>query len=61
MCMDEIERLKIFERRYNDMIADPEGARHLLHLLSLGKGSAEDFGKMLDRIHISRSCRVTGT
>lgn len=49
--LDNLERIK---RRYNDMLADPEGTRHLLHLLSLGKGNRADFENMLDRIHMSR-------
>ena len=51
----QVAALQVFERRYNDMIADPVGARHLLALLSAGNGTADDFGKMLDRISVSRA------
>ena len=54
----KLDRLLLFERRWNYVHEDPEGLRHLLHLLSLGKGDAADFDEMLDRIIRSRDAAL---
>ena len=38
------------EERYQWLLDNPESGRHLLGLLSQGKGDAEAFTKMVDRI-----------
>lgn len=40
--------------RYEWMLADPETARHLLLLLSQGKGDRDAFERMIDRIQTSK-------
>jgi hypothetical protein len=50
----QVHDLEVIKRRYDDMARDPVGARHWLALLSAGKGTVKDFGKMMDRIHVSR-------
>lgn len=47
-------------RRFRLMLRDPEGARHLLHLLQQGKGDEAAFRKMLDRIVASREASHVG-
>jgi len=44
----------IFEKRWEYIKADPDGARALLLLLEQGKGSPTDFDTMVDRIIESR-------
>jgi hypothetical protein len=43
--------------RYRQLKADPRGAIHLLHLLEMGKGSADSFDSMIDRITVARASR----
>lgn len=50
-----IRQLEKTEERMNTLLYDPVGGRHLLHLLSEGKGTREDFLTMLDRIKCSRN------
>lgn len=40
--------------RFRQLVDDPETGRHLLLLLSLGKGSKDSFRRMLDRIAESK-------
>ena len=44
---DEIERLRA---RWSYIKSHPDSARHLLGLLEAGRGSGDDFDKMIDRI-----------
>jgi hypothetical protein len=39
--------------RYRWIVTNPESARHLLHLLQQGKGDADGFAKLVDRIEAS--------
>jgi len=48
----------VFADRWNYIKADPQGARSLLLLLAHGKGTADDFDTMVDRIIESRSVGV---
>lgn len=41
-------------RRFRALLIDPEGARHLLHLLQQRKGDEAAFRSMIDRIEASR-------
>lgn len=52
--MEMGERAKKLER-YEWMLNDPESARHLLSLLMQGKGSRDDFERMIDRIVDSKA------
>uniref|UniRef100_A0A6H1ZD04 Uncharacterized protein n=1 Tax=viral metagenome TaxID=1070528 RepID=A0A6H1ZD04_9ZZZZ len=45
----------IYEKRWEYIKSDPEGARALLLLLKHGKGSPNDFDTMVDRIIESRT------
>lgn len=41
-------------RRLQQLLNDPESSMHLLRLLSMGKGTQDDFCRMLDRIANSK-------
>ncbi len=45
--------------RYQQLLDDPQTARHLLLLLSEGKGDEQAFRKMQDRIAASKSASAT--
>lgn len=48
-------------RRFQQLMDDPESGMHLLRLLSLGKGTQDDFCRMLDRIQNSKeAAKVQG-
>lgn len=47
-------RVRQDAERYATMKADPVGGRHLLQLLKEGKGDADAFDSMLDRLKVSR-------
>lgn len=58
--LDRVEKMEANARRYQQIIDDPEAARHLLHLLQQGKGGVEAFSKMLDRIADSKAAALRG-
>ena len=45
---------EIYKKRWNYIKSDPDGATSLLLLLKNGKGTAEDFDRIIDRIIESR-------
>jgi hypothetical protein len=49
-----MEELEKYKSRWAYIKADPDGAKSLLLLLKLGKGSPYDFDIMVDRIIESR-------
>lgn len=49
-----IARCEELDRRYEAIKYDPVAGAHLLGLLSAGKGTANDFDTMIDRIVESR-------
>jgi hypothetical protein len=54
---EEREKVKGLEKdseRLKYLISDPSGARHLLHLLELGKGDSQAFISMVDRLISSK-------
>jgi hypothetical protein len=53
-------RIEELEQRWDYIKADPEGARALLLLLHAGKGTANDFDTMVDRIIESRKAAGIG-
>lgn len=50
-----MDREDVYKKRWEYIKTDPEGARALLLLLQHGKGTADDFDVMIDRIIESRS------
>ncbi len=43
------------QQRWDWLLSDPVGARHMLQLLLTGKGTPEDFTAMVDRIAESKN------
>jgi len=54
MDAKKVDELQEKADRYDWIVGEPEGAQHLLNLLKQGKGTVEDFGKMIDRIAASK-------
>ena len=60
VAADRLAGAECAENRYNWIVHEPEGARHLLNLLREGKGNIESFGKMIDRIKASKDAARAG-
>jgi len=58
---DHDKKLNTYMARWAYIKADPDGARALLLLLKNGKGTADDFDTMVDRIIESRNGAGLGT
>jgi hypothetical protein len=54
----EYQAMAAAAQRWHDACRDPVGTRHLLHLLSEGKGDIAALNSMMDRIRVSRDAAI---
>lgn len=54
----ECDALRKDAERFEWVLTDPEGARHLLHLMQQGKGDKDSFRGMIDRILRAKNAAI---